>query len=115
MTKEAVTEGASNANIIYILYLVSILVGFTSIVGVVMAYLNRGQAADWVRSHYTFQIYTFWIGLLLMVIGAVLSIILIGWLILACAAVWWIIRCIKGMQWLSKNEPVPDPTSWLFG
>ena len=34
----------SNAKLVYILYLVGILIGVTGIVGVIMAYINRGDA-----------------------------------------------------------------------
>jgi uncharacterized membrane protein len=50
------------AMVIYILYLVPF--GVTHIVGLVLAYVSRESAPDWLRSHYTFQIRTFWIGLL---------------------------------------------------
>ena len=42
----------SDANTVYILYLVSLLVGITSIVGVIMAYVNRSDAPEWVQTHY---------------------------------------------------------------
>src|SRR5438477_11416343 len=49
---------ADTAKIVYILYLVSLIFGLTSIVGVIMAYVNRADAPGWVRSHYRFQIRT---------------------------------------------------------
>jgi uncharacterized membrane protein len=57
--------GGDNVKLVYGLYLVSVLVGLTLLVGLVMAYINRGQVAGtWAESHYTYQIRTFWIGLL---------------------------------------------------
>lgn len=106
------TEGT--AKIIYILYLVGILFGVTGIVGVVMAYVNKDDAPDWLKSHYQFQIRTFWIGGLYLFIGTLLSIILIGWLVLLFWVVWLIIRCVKGMKSLDAKTAHPDPTSWLF-
>jgi uncharacterized membrane protein len=105
---------SGNANLIYILYLVSCVVGVTAIIGVVMAYMAKDDAPDWLRSHYHNQINIFWKGLLYMVIGAVLSIVLIGFLILLVAFIWYIIRIVKGMQSLAKGEPYPDPASWTF-
>src|SRR4051794_34155120 len=52
------------AKLIYILYLASLIVGVTAIVGLIMAYVNRGGAPEWVETHYRLQIRTFWIGLL---------------------------------------------------
>lgn len=103
------------ANVIYILYLVSLVVGVTGIIGVVMAYLNRSGAPDWVQSHYRWQIRTFWIALLYSLIGAITSAVVIGIFILLFAAIWFIVRTVKGMQLLSRGEPVPDVESWLFG
>ncbi|MCZ6886016.1 MAG: hypothetical protein O7E53_06625, partial [Alphaproteobacteria bacterium] len=76
------------ANIVYILYLVGLIVGITSLVGIVMAYVNRGSAPEWVQTHYRYQIRTFWIGLLYSVIGVAAMIILIGWVIIAFTVIW---------------------------
>jgi uncharacterized membrane protein len=109
------SAGASNANLVYILYLVGLVLGVTAIVGVVMAYVNRGDAEPWLRTHYDFQIRTFWIGLLYSVVGFVLALVLVGFLILAFALVWYIVRCARGMSALGRNEPIANPRSWLFG
>jgi len=111
-----ITEsGASNANLVYILYLVALVVGATAVVGVIMAYMNRDKAPDWLKTHYTFQIRTFWICLLYTMIGIVLCFVLIGFVVLALVLIWYVVRCVKGMQLLGRNEPVPSPESWLFG
>ena len=102
------------AKVVYILYLVSILVGLTSIIGVIIAYINKGEAAEWLKSHYQFQIRTFWIGLLFGFIGTVTAVILIGWLVLLFTLVWFIIRCAKGIQALDKKTAYPNPTTWMF-
>ncbi len=103
------------ANLIYILYLLSLIFGVTSLVGVIMAYVNRGDAPEWVQSHYRFQIRSFWIGLLLGVIGAVTAVFVVGILILVFLFVWWIARCVKGMRYISEGSAHPDPASWMFG
>ncbi len=103
------------ANLIYILYLLSLIFGVTSLVGLVMAYINKGDAPEWVQSHYRFQIRTFWIGLLLGVIGAVTVAFGVGILILVFLCVWWIVRCVKGMKYISQGSAHPDPASWMFG
>ncbi|MFM9841534.1 MAG: DUF4870 family protein [Dongiaceae bacterium] len=110
----AAEDSGSTANLVYILYLVGLVVGITGIVGLIMAYMNRSSAPAWVQSHYTFQIRTFWIGLLGSVIGIALSFILIGFLVLAAVAIWFIIRCVKGMQYVSRREAYPNPESWTW-
>lgn len=111
----AVADGVkSNALVIYILYLVSLAVGLTSIIGVIMAYVAKGDAPEWLKTHYIFLIRTFWIGLLYGFIGALLTIVMIGFLVLLFVLVWWIVRCVQGMNHLSKNQPVPNYQSWMF-
>lgn len=106
------TEG--NAKIVYITYLISIVFSIVGLVGLVIAYVNRGDAPNWLRSHYQFQIRTFWIGLLYAFIGFVLTYILIGFLVLLFCVIWMIIRCVKGMKYLEQKEAHPDPMSWMF-
>ncbi|MCH8153855.1 MAG: hypothetical protein IH786_01085 [Proteobacteria bacterium] len=103
------------ANLIYILYLLSLIFGVTSLVGLIMAYINKGDAPEWVQSHYRFQIRTFWIGLLLGVIGFFTAAFVVGILILVFLFVWWIARCVKGMKYISEGSAHPDPASWMFG
>lgn len=112
MSNEATTTG--NAKIVYILYLVGLVFGITGIIGVIMAYINKDESPDWLKTHYQFQIRTFWIGLLLMFLGTILSIMLIGWFIFLFWVVWLVIRCIKGMKNLDLEKPVDNPTSWMF-
>lgn len=104
--------GADNAQLIYILYLVGFITGITVLIGLVLAYLNRGKAGGFVESHYTWLIRTFWIGLLYSLVGAVLSLALIGFLVLLATAVWAIVRLVKGLQALGRREAMPDPQSW---
>ncbi|MHA7774326.1 DUF4870 family protein [Roseibium sp. M-1] len=106
--------GSKNVTLIYILYLASILVGITSLVGVIFAYLNRGKGVAWADTHYTYQIRTFWIGILFSLIGLVLTFVLIGILVLIAVLIWMIIRCIKGMQLAGRGEPIPNPETWMF-
>ena len=104
----------SLANVIYILYLVGLAFGLTALIGVILAYTNKDGAPAWVASHYRFQIRTFWIGLLIAVIGGLLALILIGWLVLIGLAVWVVMRCVKGMTYLGRGQPVPDPATWMI-
>ncbi len=113
-TAQAAHSSEGTAKIIYILYLVGIIVGLTGIVGVVMAYVNRADAPAWLKTHYRFQIRTFWIGLIYIVVGSLLSIVIIGYLILLFWVIWLIVRCVKGMQYLDKKEAHPNPTGWMF-
>src|SRR5512146_3290502 len=81
---------AGTAKIVYVLYLIGLVIGITPIIGVIMAYVNRGSAPVWVQSHYQMQIRTFWIGLLYGVISFATTFLLIGFLLALLTVVWWI-------------------------
>lgn len=106
--------GRQNVQLIYILYLVSLAVGLTSIVGLVLAYLNRDRADPWLQSHYTFAIRTFWIGILYVLVCALLAFFLIGFLLMFVVLVWFVIRCVKGLQAVTSEQPVSNPETWLI-
>ncbi|MET3661693.1 DUF4870 family protein [Aquamicrobium ahrensii] len=107
--------GPTNALVIYILYLLGLVIGISGLAGLVIAYINRGKADAYVESHYTFLIRTFWIGLLYALVSVVLMIVGIGFLLMLAVAVWFIARCVVGMQALQRGQPVRDPQSWLLG
>lgn len=104
----------NTVKVIYILYLVGILIPVMSIIGLVVAYVFRGDANNTVASHYTFQIRTFWISLLFQLIGWLTIFIGIGWLVLALWLIWLIVRCVKGLRVVSKNLPYPNPQTWFI-
>ena len=105
----------TSAKIIYILYLVSLVTGgITSLVGVIMAYVNVGDAPEPLKNHYRFQIRTFWIGLLYGLVGFLLTFVVVGVAVLAFVAVWLIVRCVKGLKALDRREPYPNVETWFW-
>lgn len=106
--------GKTNLQVIYILYLASFVIGLTGLVGIVLAYLNRGKSEPWLESHYTWAIRTFWIGLLGSFISFVLFFLVIGMFTIILVAIWFIVRIVVGLQKLGRNEPIADPQSWLL-
>lgn len=109
------TADAGSAKVIYILYLVGIVVGLTTLIGVIMAYVKKGDAPPWLASHYRFQIRTFWIGVLYSIIGMVtLPLFFLGGLIMLFVLVWLIMRCVKGMSLIDRNQPMENVETWLF-
>jgi uncharacterized membrane protein len=107
--------GGTSATIVYVLYLLSLVTGgLTSIVGLVIAYVNVGGAPEPLRSHYRFQIRTFWIGLLYGAASALLALAVVGLVALLFVAVWLVVRCVKGLQALDRREPYPNVETWLW-
>ena len=100
------------ANLIYILYLLNLIFGVTSFIGVIVAYINKGDAPEWVQSHYRFQIRTFWISLLLAVIGMVTMMVGIGFLVWAFLAVWGLIRVVSGFLLANDGKPISGSKYW---
>ncbi|MEG3618226.1 hypothetical protein V5T82_07180 [Magnetovibrio sp. PR-2] len=101
--------------IAYALFAIASISGFPMLIGLIAAYLARGEAPDWLEGHYTFLIYTFWGGLLLIGIGLVTWIIGIGMLLLWLLPLWYVIRVVRGWILLENRRPVPNPQSLLFG
>ena len=105
---------SSTAKLVYILYLVGLVFGITGIIGVIVAYVNNDDGPEWLQSHYRFQIRTFWMGLLFMIVGGILLVVMIGWLVYLFWIVWLIIRCVKGLKQLELQQPVQDEKTWMF-
>ena len=105
----------SGAQTIYILYIVGLFIPlFLTTIGVIIAYTKRGSDGPGMDTHYTWLIYTYWISWLWTLIGVVTAIVVIGWFVLIFAWVWELIRCIQGLQRLSRNEGMPKPEDWFF-
>ena len=110
-----IIEDSGLAFTVYVLYLVGYFTGITALIGVIIAYLQSGSANPAMKSHYTFQIRTFWIGLLYLVVGFVLLHFIVGAVIILWWFVWSLVRNIKGLLALNRNEPIANPESWMFG
>ena len=93
--------------VVYILQGLSIFVGITAIVGVVINYLKKEDAAGTLyESHFTWQIRTFWWGLAWSVLGFILIFAFgLGLIVWFVAGIWAIYRIVKG--WLKWNDRQP--------
>ncbi|MDR2342578.1 MAG: DUF4870 domain-containing protein [Campylobacteraceae bacterium] len=93
------------AFVVYILYICSYFTGITSIVGVIIAYVKRGETEEeWLNDHFYWQINTFWILFIAAIIGFILMFFFIGFVILIAMSIWGIYRTIKGMIRLGDNR-----------
>jgi uncharacterized membrane protein len=100
---------------VYVLYLVGFVTGITAIVGVVIAHVKAANADARLRTHFQFQVRTFWIGLLYLLGGSLLLYFVVGGFILLWWFIWTLVRVIKGLVLLNDHRPIARPTSWLFG
>lgn len=122
-TDYAATEDRALPAVAYALYILGLFHGLTLIVGLIMAYVLRGEAGPVNGSHYTWLIRTFWIAFIwfaigtgVVLVGLLLSIILIGipivWLggmICFFAWLWAMIRSIVGAVRLAEGAPIARP------
>lgn len=95
--------------IVYLLQLASLVSGFlTLFAAVVINYVRRNDLqGSWLESHFRWQVRTFWLTLVWMVIGWVLTIILIGWVVVTATTFWLLYRVVKGWLYLSENRTMP--------
>ncbi|MDB5468962.1 MAG: hypothetical protein JWR84_522 [Caulobacter sp.] len=119
--------------VIYGLYFIGPLTGFlTTLIGLIIAYAQRGGAGARMESHYTMLIRTFWLAIgwtlvavALVIVGGLLTPVLVGIpaLVLGLAIfgvfgpvllVWKYIRLVLGASYLARDEAYPRPMSWLF-
>lgn len=100
--------------IVSLLYLSSFVLGITAIVGVVLAYVWKGESREaWEASHYEYLINTFWIGLVGSIVGFILIFILIGIPILLAVMALMVVRSVLSLIRAQKHEPMPNPGTWL--
>ena len=100
--------------IAYLLYIIGAIVPLLTLIGLILAYLNRGDAPDWHKTHYTYLIHTFWKGLLFSVIALVLMFVGIGFILMIAVLVWFLVRVIKGLLDYNKGQPIGNPTTWMI-
>ncbi|MCL7940526.1 hypothetical protein M8009_09470 [Halomonas sp. ATCH28] len=99
--------------VVYVLHLAGMVTGgLTSLVGVVIAYVYRGNGPVWLDEHYRYQIRTFWIALLYFGISGLLTLVLIGFLTWLAAVVWLVIRCVKGLKALNERRAPDNVDTW---
>ena len=95
--------------IVYGLYAASFMVGITAIAAIVMNYVKRGDVAGtFLESHFTWQIRTFWISLVVAIVGMLLMLVLVGWVVLVADMVWVVYRLVIGAIRLNENRPVVE-------
>jgi uncharacterized membrane protein len=109
----AAVQGEAEASLrklvglVYGLQAASLLVGITLFAGVIVNYLRRGEAAGtWLESHVTWQIRTFWWSLAWCALGVATAVLMVGFLILAASALWFVYRIVKGWSELNEGRPM---------
>ncbi len=121
------TPGRGYVVVVYGLYIASIMAVVTAPIGAVIAYLQLGKRAAWLNTHLVFQLRTFLLGVVAILV-ALACWRTFGWLDLApvyawsfgylfftVAIAWMMGRCGVGIHRLMANRSIDAPKSWLFG
>jgi uncharacterized membrane protein len=114
-TQRPIVSDHTLALVVYVLYCVGYFTGISALIGVIIAHVKVDDTDPVLRSHYQFQIRTFWIGLLYLAIGIPLFMVLIGFPVLVWWLIWSLIRIMKGIISINEYKPIANPRSWLFG
>lgn len=114
MRDEQTEKDRRSILLIYILYFVGFATGVSAAAGVYIAHDKQADLSGIWRSHADYLIRTFWIGLLMLFAGAVLSIVLIGWLVIVAWTIWTLVRCIKGVIAATEDRPIDDPQTLMW-
>lgn len=94
------------AIIIYALFAVGFCNGVTALIGVILAHVNLKTADPVSASHFKYQMRTFYWGLLWVIIGAITSVIVVGWFVLLAWFIWTLIRIITGLMAINNGQPI---------
>jgi uncharacterized membrane protein len=107
---------AVSAVVAHGLFVFAPLVGAAGIVGVIIAYVKRGDAAGtWVESHFTWLIRTFWWSLLWGMFGG-LVLVTLGWILIGIpiafgiffvTSIWGLYRVVRGILHFKDDQPIP--------
>ena len=99
----------------YVLCFLAFSNGITLLIAAILAYVRRDQAQPWLKSHFDYQIRTFWYGLVIFVVGFLtIWIFGLGALVWLLGGIWLVIRADVGLIRVVDGRPQTDPNGfWL--
>lgn len=98
----------ANVLLAYVLHVIGSVAVIPSLIGLLLNYLKRNEVEEALANHHRWMIRTFWWVVLWASIGAVATVLLIGWLILAVVWVWYVYRNVLGLIRLANGESMPQ-------
>lgn len=97
----------------YVLCFLALSNGVTLLIAAILGYVRRDQAEPWLKSHFDFQIATFWYGLIFLIAGFLTLWIGIGFLIWLVGAIWLVVRAAVGLIRLIDGRAHSNPNGFL--
>jgi uncharacterized membrane protein len=99
----------------YVLGFVAISNGLTLLIAAVLAYVRRDQAEPWLKTHFEFQIASFWYGLVIFLVGFfTLWLLGLGLLVWLLGGIWLVVRTAVGLIRLLDGRAHNSPWGFLF-
>lgn len=88
------------------------LSGWPSIIAIILNYIKRGDVAGtFLESHFRWQLRTFWLALIWVVICVVLGLtvvfLIVAWPLAVIVGLWVLYRLIRGWLALLDRKPLP--------
>ncbi|MBC7519876.1 MAG: hypothetical protein H7268_02095 [Sandarakinorhabdus sp.] len=121
MTEQVPAERGFDFNqptVVSLLYLASVFTGVPMLIGVVLAYIWKGEpGAGWEDSHLRYHIRSFWIGIalaILFVIPTVLTLGLAAYILYPLLGLWLVVRSLRALLKAQRREPITDVETWLW-
>ena len=104
--------------VVTLLYLGGFITGVSAIVGLILAYVWKGEAREaWMDSHYRYLIRTFWMGVVWAIvagIGSILTLGLLMFVLFPLVSIWFIVRNVRALLAAQRHEPLTNVETWLF-
>ena len=92
----------------YVLYAVGLCTGLFAFVAIIINHVKRDETEGTIyRSHFSWQIRTFWWGLAWSVLGFLTAIVGVGFVILAASWLWILYRLVRGFLNWNDGKPMP--------
>lgn len=95
------------ALVAYVLHLVGAITAIPSLIALVINYIKRRDDGPLADSHHAWMIHSFWWTILWCIVGWILTLVLIGYAVLALAWLWFLYRHVRGLIHLLDNRPMP--------
>lgn len=101
------TSPKTFAQIVYGLYAVAPILWVTALMGIIINFLKRDEAAGtWLASHHEWQIRTFGVGVLCALAATATFLAGFVWPLVLGLGVWYLYRVVKGWLYLLEDKPI---------
>ncbi|ESQ88593.1 hypothetical protein ABAC460_14980 [Asticcacaulis sp. AC460] len=122
--KSFLTDGRGMAMLVYaLLFFMALTIGLTGVVAlIIVTFADSDKTPDWIKSHYQFQVRTFWMGIVPTFLTFFLSQFLVRtyqvqpiymFFVVMPILAWVAGRCAMGFNHLLYGRPYPNPKAWV--